>query len=278
MVAESLWLPRSTCGRHCLPPPGTVPAAGPVRVAGRILAVLVVLIVAVAAAPLLLLRSARLDLLGARLLLWALGVRHDLQGRPPKRAALVVTNHVSWLDVLVLRAHLPVRLVAKHQVRAWPVIGLLARAAGTLFIDRSAPRALPATVGEVAAALRGGAVVALFPEGTTWCGEQGGRFRPAMFQAAIDAAVPVAPVTLSFRLADGAPTTVAAFIGDDDLLSSILRVVSARGVRVSLRMHPRLHPAPGASRRALARTTQASITGLAAPGTAETGYDLVGTS
>jgi 1-acyl-sn-glycerol-3-phosphate acyltransferase len=265
MATESLWVPRSGCGPRCLPPPGAVRPAGPLRVTGRLIGVLGVLTVAVAAIPLLILglngRGRRVTRLICRLLLRALGVRHHLRGHRPARAALVVANHVSWVDVLVLMAYLPVRLVAKREVRGWPVVGLLARAAGTIFVDRSRPHALPATIGQVEAALRGGCVVGLFAEGTTWCGTDGGRFRPAMFQAAVDAGTAVAPVSLRFRLSDGTATTVAAFIGDDSLLSSVLRVVSGHGIHVDLRMHQALYPAKGACRRALAHATQASITG-----------------
>lgn len=263
MVTESLWVPRSPCGPRCLPGPGTVPAAGPMLVAGRLLALLAVAVAVVAAIPLFLLpgRPAghRVRSLAARCLLRALGVRHRRSGHLPRRAALVVTRHVSWLDVLVLMAYLPVRLVAKHEVRGWPVVGLLAKAAGTLFIDRSRPRALPATVRQVEDALKAGGLVAFFPEGTTWCGPDGGRFRPALFQSAVNAGAAVAPVTLGFRLADGANTTVTAFIGDDNLLASILRVVRCRGVHAGLHLHPALHPTAGASRRALADATQASV-------------------
>jgi 1-acyl-sn-glycerol-3-phosphate acyltransferase len=162
------------------------------------------------------------------------------------------------LDILVLLAHAPARIVAKHEVAGWPVVGALARATGTVFIDRSRPRTLPGTVADVADALREGAVVAVFPEGTTWCGRSSGPFRPAMFQAAIDAGALVVPVTLRF-LAEGTPTTVAAFLGEDTVFTSFRRVVATRGLEVCLTAHPALHPAVGASRRALARATASVV-------------------
>ena len=99
----------------------------------------------------------------------------------------MVANHVSWLDVVVLLAHLPARMLAKREVRGWPVVGRLAVAMGTVFIDRDRPRTLPARVAAVAGALRDGGVVVAFPEGTTWCGRTGGPLRPAVFQAAVEA-------------------------------------------------------------------------------------------
>jgi hypothetical protein len=85
-----------------------------------------------------------------------------------------------------------------------------------------------------------------------------------VFQAAIDAGAPVAPVTLRFGLADGAPTTVAAFVSDDTLVASLRRVASARGLRVAVAAHPALHPVSGASRKALARAAQSAVQGPAA--------------
>jgi 1-acyl-sn-glycerol-3-phosphate acyltransferase len=269
MAAESMWLPRSTCGTFCLPAPDTVPRVGAVRAASRLVAVLAVTTAAAATLPVLPLLTpagrAILMRVFARGVLRALGIRHALRGRLPRRGALIVSNHVSWLDVLVLLAYAPTRLLAKREVRSWPVIGAIGAAAGTVFIDRDRPRTLPTTVTDVADALRAGHIVAAFPEGTTWCGRSGGRFRSAVFQAAIDAGVPVAPMTLTFKLGNGAATTVAAYIGEDTLLASVRRVLVARGLLVTLRAHPALHPVPGASRRALARAAQAVVAGTPAP-------------
>jgi 1-acyl-sn-glycerol-3-phosphate acyltransferase len=266
MVTDSLWLPRSTCDTFCLPSSDTVPRVSPIRVVARVVAAVAVIVAAVATLPVFPLltpaRRGRVVRFFARGALAAFGVRHELSGRLPRRGALIVANHVSWLDVLVLLAHAPARLLAKREVRSWPVIGPLAAATGTVFIDRIRPRALPGTVAGVTAALRAGGVVIVFPEATTWCGRTGGRFRPAMFQAAVDAGVPVVPVTLRFGLAGGTPTTVAAFIGEDTLLASLRRVLVARGLHITVRAHPALHPAPGASRRALARAAQAVVQDL----------------
>jgi 1-acyl-sn-glycerol-3-phosphate acyltransferase len=258
----SLWQPRSTCDTDCLPPAGTLRRVNPVVAIARTATTLGVLAVAgasLAVVPLLspARRAAALRLF-ARAVLRCLGIRHTASGRIPRRGALVVANHVSWLDILILLAHARVQIMAKHEVRQWPIIGQLAAATGTVFINRTKPRFLPSTVADVTAALRAGGVVAVFPEGTTWCGRSGGPFRPAMFQAAINAGAPVVPVTLRF-LADGAPTTVAAFLGEDTLWDSFRRVVATRGMEVTLSAHPALHPAPDASRRTLARAAASAV-------------------
>ncbi|WP_374225550.1 lysophospholipid acyltransferase family protein [Micromonospora sp. C31] len=202
----------------------------------------------------------------ARWTVRAFGVRLVARGRPPRRG-LLVANHASWLDVLALLAVAPARMVAKREVRSWPLVGPLAVAAGTVLVDRSRPRDLPATVARVAAALRAGRPVAVFPEGTTWCGtadavgcRPGRGFRPALFQAAIDAGAPVVPLRIGYRCAvTGVPTTAAAFVGDDDLLRSVRRVLAARDLEVRVSVSAALHPVRGADRRLLARAAESVV-------------------
>jgi len=246
-----LWQPRSTCSYDCLPAAGPANLAGAFRVLWRLVATAVVLLVGGVAVPLLPLVGTQRIL--ARAVLRTLGIRHRVLGRVPERRALLVANHVSWIDTLMVLAHTPARLLAKHEVRDWPIIGRVARSLGTVFVDRTRPKALPATVGRVADVLAEGGVVAVFPEGTTWCGRTGGRFRPAMFQAAIDAGVPVVPVRLSFAI-DGEPTTLGAFLGEDTLYASVRRVVAARGLTVTLRTYPMLHPTHDGTRWTARRT------------------------
>jgi 1-acyl-sn-glycerol-3-phosphate acyltransferase len=184
----------------------------------------------------------------ARGVLAALGVRLRRSGPLPRPGTLLVANHVSWLDIVALLAVTPVKLVAKCEVRAWPGIGALAAALGAIFVDRSRPKSLPVTVAAVAAQLRAGRSVAVFPEGTTFCGAGRGRFRPAMFQAAVDAGASVVPVSITYD------STAAAFVGDDTLWSSVRRIAGLRGLTVTLVGAPALRPAGGADRRLLART------------------------
>jgi 1-acyl-sn-glycerol-3-phosphate acyltransferase len=156
-----MWLPRSTCDAGCLPRPGEVARVPTGVVLWRLCAVVAVVLVGAVVLPLLPAGRVPLTLQRtARAVLAALGVRHAMRGRVPQRRALIVANHVSWLDVLVLLAYAPCRLIAKHEVRDWPVIGRLAVAAGAVFIDRSRPRSLPGTVAAAAAALRADGVVA----------------------------------------------------------------------------------------------------------------------
>ncbi len=170
---------------------------------------------------------------------------------------LVVANHISWLDAIAVLAVQPVTLLAKREVGAWPLVGTLVRRAGTRFIDRADLRGLPATVRDLAALLRAGESVVVFPEGTTWCSAPGGTFRRAMFQAAVDAGAPVRPVTLSYAC-HGAPTTLPAYVGDATFTASLRRIATAPALSVRVTPHPALDPA-GHTRRSLAALARAVV-------------------
>ncbi|MFI6938993.1 lysophospholipid acyltransferase family protein [Streptomyces sp. NPDC050418] len=200
----------------------------------------------------------------ARAVLAALGVRRlggdgELSA-PGRSGTLIVANHISWLDVVALLAREPVTPLAKREVGGWPVVGGLATRAGTCFIDRDGFRRLPEQVATVRELLRAGRSVAVFPQATTWCSPYGGTFRRAMFQAALDAGAPVRPVTVSYRQ-DGAPSTVAAFVGDDGFVPSLHRVARADGLSVHLEAHGLLYPDAWPDRRALARAAQDAVLG-----------------
>lgn len=193
---------------------------------------------------------------------WAGAAAGSGGGADRKPGVLVVANHLSWIDVLAVAAVAPVRLLAKREVRTWPLLGGLAVRTGALFVDRSGLRDLPATVEETAAALRGGADVVVFPEGSTWCGAAAGPFSRAAFQAAIDAGVPVQPVAITLRRRDGGPAPEATYVGDQTLVDSIVRVLRSPGLVCELTLLPQI--APDADRRELARRAGAAIGAITA--------------
>lgn len=202
----------------------------------------------------------------ATALVRAFGMRVTPYGSPgPDGGRLIVANHISWLDIPLVLAVLPSRMLAKSDLRTWPVIGRLARRAGTLFIERDRLRALPATIGSITAALLAGDRVTVFPEGSTWCGRARGPFRRAAFQAALDARVPVQPVHLAYLRGDGTPAGEPAFVGDDPLTASLWRIARARGVRAEVSLLPRIPPGRYADRRDLAAAAQAAVAAAAGP-------------
>jgi 1-acyl-sn-glycerol-3-phosphate acyltransferase len=163
-------------------------------------------------------------------MLRALGIRLSQRGGPRPGASLVVANHVSWLDILVLASAGSLLPVAKAEIAQWPIIGVLARRSGALFIRRERLSELPAQVDRIELMLRQGHRVQVFPEATTRCGTTLAPFRRAAFQAAIDAAVVISPVAVSYRDVDGNPVTAVAFVGDTALLTSVVRVLRARPI------------------------------------------------
>ncbi|HEV2782120.1 MAG TPA: lysophospholipid acyltransferase family protein [Actinophytocola sp.] len=260
------WMPTSPCGPHCIT--GGEPTVGRLRAAGRLIAAAGVVLRALAVSPLMPIVGRRGRAYVARwffrAVLRAFGIRLAVFGaarlRPvPGRGALVVNNHISWLDIVAINAAQPMRAQAKSEVRSWPVIGRLADAAGTVYVDRERLRLLPAAVAELAEVMRAGSMVNVTPEGTSWCGRASGPFRAAAFQAAIDGGVPVIPIALRFRMSGGRETTAPAFIGDETLIDSILRVARLRGLVMEMHVLDELPPGRTTSRRELAALAEASI-------------------
>ncbi|GGS43797.1 lysophospholipid acyltransferase family protein [Streptomyces griseoviridis] len=252
----SVWLPAAPCTPEGCVDRTRTAAALPLAVL-RLTAVTVLLLAGIALTPLGGRMPAALVRRWCRWIVRAAGVRVRITGAAPATGGLLlVADHVSWLDVPLLAAVRPARMVAKTEIRGWPVAGRLAARGGVLFIERDRLRALPGTVARIAAELRAGAAVAVFPEGSTWCGRARGPYRRAVFQAALDAGAPVQPVRVRY-LADGrAVSTTPAFVGEDTLLASVWRVVSARGLLAEVRVVPAVPAGAHQDRRRLARAAQ----------------------
>jgi 1-acyl-sn-glycerol-3-phosphate acyltransferase len=266
MTGEHPWLPRASCTTDCLQI-GAVHSGRPARVAVRttlrtLLALLVVPGLPLLAVPLP--GRSHFQRGYCRLVLRCLGVRITLSGGPIRnlQGVLVVSGHVSWVDIFVIGAVLPGSFVAKSELISWPGLGALARLMKVIPIERDNLRRLPVVVERVATRLRAGRTVVVFPEGTTWCGLGYGPFRPAMFQAAIDAGRPVQPLRLTYRHRDGSPSTVAAFIGDDTLFASIRRLIATRRTMVAVQVESL--QLPTGDRRALATRCETAVRGAPA--------------
>jgi 1-acyl-sn-glycerol-3-phosphate acyltransferase len=205
-------------------------------------------------------RRARVTAWSARLLR-CLDIRLAVEGRLESGPALLVANHVSWLDIVVLQAIGAARFVSKADVRRWPVVGFLAAQAGTLFIERSRRRDAVRVVHEVAGALRAGACIAVFPEGTTGAGPAVLPFHANLLQAAVGAQVPLQPVALRYGDAGSPFSTAAPFIGAMTLVGSLWRIACAEGLAAHASFASPVEAA-GADRRELADATRACIQAL----------------
>ena len=161
------------------------------------------------------------------LALW--GIHLKVLGQPVRSGpALMVCNHISWLDILVIHAARYCRFVSKSDIRGWPLVGMLATGAGTLYIERSRRKDALRMVRDMADALRDGDVLAVFPEGTTSDGRSLLPFHANLIQSAIEAEAPVQPMSLRFVDArSGEPTLAPCYIGDDTLVASVWRTLTA---------------------------------------------------
>ena len=161
------------------------------------------------------------------LALWGIHVR--VIGQPVRGGpALLVANHISWLDILVIHAARFCRFVSKSDIRGWPVVGALATGAGTLYIERTRRKDALRMVQDMAEAMKQGDVLAVFPEGTTSDGRDILPFHANLIQSAIAADAPVQPMSLRFVDARSGEMTLApCYIGDDTLVASVWRTLNA---------------------------------------------------
>jgi len=196
----------------------------------------------------------------ARGLLPRVGVQLQVQGTPPANGpVLLVANHLSWLDIPVLHAARHCRFISKSDVASWPLVSTLARAAGTLFIDRGSRRDTLRIVKLMADALAQRDVLAVFPEGTTSDGGAMLPFRANLLEAAIQADAPVQPLGLRFiDPATGADSAVPIYAGDTTLLASVWRTISAPAI-VARVVYGTPQTAQGRDRRAWAQDLQAEV-------------------
>lgn len=195
----------------------------------------------------------------ARGLLVALGIRLEANIQAPVQApALIVANHVSWLDVIALLAAQPACFVCKSEVAAWPGIGWLLKRVGTLFIRRGSLRDVWRVNNELRARFAALRSVAAFPEGTTTTGDEVLAFRPALFQPAVERGVPVQPVAIAYS------SQAAVYAGETSFLESLLSICSAANLTVHVARLPPL--APGLTRRQVAAQARGAICARLAQG------------
>lgn len=172
---------------------------------------------------------------GAHVEQWAqhmlrlLGIDLRVQGPVPQSGpVLLVSNHISWLDIVVIHAAHHCRFVSKAEVHHWPLIGRLATGSGTLFIERESRRDAMRVVHHMTERLKAGDILAVFPEGTTSDGSSMLPFHSNLIQAAISADQPVQPMALRFvDTASGETSFAPCYVGDDTLLRSLWRTLTS---------------------------------------------------
>jgi 1-acyl-sn-glycerol-3-phosphate acyltransferase len=190
-----------------------------------------------------------------------LGIGLHVEGSFQSGAKLIVANHVSWLDIMAVHAVCPeVRFVSKADVQRWPLLGRLVAAGGTLYIERERPRDALRVVHQMAAALKSGDTVAVFPEGTTGDGRTLLPFHANLLQAAIATEMPVQPLALRFSDAKHVVSPAADFVGDTTLVQSLWMLACGDRIVVRLKVLPAQDSAR-ADRRALSESLREQIAG-----------------
>ena len=198
-----------------------------------------------------------------RRLMRIMSIRFVVRGEPVAGGQMIVCNHVSWIDIPLVGAALTSRFVAKSEIQHWPLIGFIARAIGTFFIRRGAGGSKP-LLDKLKPHLAAGGSVVIFPEGTTTDGRTVLPFHPRLFQAALDCQAPVQPVALRYGLT-ASGEDIAPFIGDDELVAHISRMLRSPGLTAELIYCPPLMPEHYSSRTAMALDAEEAIRRVIAP-------------
>jgi 1-acyl-sn-glycerol-3-phosphate acyltransferase len=173
------------------------------------------------------------------------------------RGALVVANHISWIDIYVINAWRPTPFVSKAEIRQWPVVGWLAQQLDTVFIQREKRSDAKRIMHELSDRLSAGELMCVFPEGTTSNGLALLPFHANMFQAAVSAAAHVQPLCIMYEDAQGRQSTAPAYIDDLSLAESLNLLL--RGGPLTAHVYVGEPLAPGADRRELAAQAQEVI-------------------
>jgi 1-acyl-sn-glycerol-3-phosphate acyltransferase len=180
----------------------------------------------------------------------------ELIGKIPA-SGLLISNHLSYLDILLLSSLTPAVFVAKREVKSWPVFGLLARMGGTVFIDRQRRTAVGEVNDEIQNALADGALVIVFPEGTSSDGETILPFKSSLLEPAAQQKYPLTAGCIQYTLADGDAGAEVCYWGDAVFLPHLINLLGKRSVRAVVGFAPVQNHSP--NRKQLAQQLHAEV-------------------
>jgi len=144
-----------------------------------------------------------------------LGLNIQVSGVPYSKSAVLVSNHISWLDIVAIAATTPVTFVSKSDLRHWPIVGVLAESTGTVFIKRGSLLAVNKTLSHINEIMVSGRKMVFFPEGTTTIGEKVNKFNSALFESSNRANSPVQPIAISYFHKGNPDRDIAPYVDDD---------------------------------------------------------------
>jgi 1-acyl-sn-glycerol-3-phosphate acyltransferase len=163
----------------------------------------------------------------------AIDLRLTIHGTPPK-SGLIVSNHLSYLDILCYSAAAPCIFVSKAEIEDWHIFGRYARWAGSVFVRRHDRNDVARANASVSDSIEGAVPVVLFPEGMTTDGHRVLRFHSTMLQPAIDVGAPVTPCAIRYELDNGDPANEVAWWGDAPLLPHVWNLFGKKSIRAQI--------------------------------------------
>ena len=184
-----------------------------------------------------------------RLLCKVLGISVVILGKKPEQPALLISNHVSWIDIPILGSLLPLSFIAKREVGQWPLFGIMAKLQRCVFVNRESRQSTGTSTFEISSRLGAGDTIVLFAEGTSNDGNMVKPFKSSFFAAAEKLKAPIIPVTVAYRASRGLPLTrrnrpFYAWYGDMHMLSHLWNALRAGPMTVSIHFHDPLMIAP----------------------------------
>lgn len=167
------------------------------------------------------------------------------EGQLERGGYVIISNHVSYVDGIVLGSLFPVLFVSKREVKRWPIIGQWTTICGTVFVDRQHKDKISLLVDEIERKLQQEANILLFPEGTSTHGERVLPFQTAPFAAPLRHRSIIVPVTLAYTSIEEEPISVANrdliyWYGDMDFISHFWRLLAVRGIEVMVTIQPKI--------------------------------------
>lgn len=196
----------------------------------------------------------------ARRMLTSLDIEYNLEGEPPTHG-LVVSNHLSYIDILVLSAVMPCFFVAKMEIGGWPFFGKAARSGGTIFVDQSSLASAQSVAAQMTERLQLPipVPVLLFPEGTSTDGSEVIRFHSRLIDPATSLRVPITTAAIRYEVEDGTPERELCWFGDETFVNHLWKVLGVGGFKADVRFgEPRVYT----DRRRAADETRAEITAM----------------
>ena len=199
--------------------------------------------------------QATLEVLGIHVVL----ERSLTQTGDESMSRLVVANHISWVDALIIQTIQPSIFVAKSEVKRWPIVGSIATGCGVVFVNRGSPSSARRMVAQLSSALQHGYCVAGFPEGTSSEGRSVSLFHANLFEIAVQHQIPVQPLAIRYSNPQtGDLCLKAAFTGDIGFVQSLHQVLSSSGIQAKVHLGEWLY-SEGHSRKSLAQLSQRTI-------------------